>query len=300
MVEFTSPICAQNLPVFSRARLEAGTGLRIAIVRGGSARLHMGSSESILRRGDIIVLTAGGFCHVEPETEMTLTTLDLSRDYIQAQLRWKLESDTTPSQKDLHLEHRLETPTSHSFRMGGHRTDALIAWLDDLVLLGLNERQDNSFFRAQALSSTVLHTLDPFLTDLLPGVRRDDHLAMQTGAPWHTRLLRDRSEVSAAIDLLKKDLSRRWTLDLLASKVHLSRSRLSAIFTAAHGKTPHEYLNMLRVEEMGNLLLHTEMTTGEIGRRVGWQSRSHAAQMFRRRTGLSPREYRLKIRPSAK
>lgn len=79
-----------------------------------------------------------------------------------------------------------------------------------------------------------------------------------------------------------------WTLDELAAQVHLSPSQLSRVFTDAYGKTPSAYLTMLRAERLARLLRETDLPIEAAMRQVGWRSRGHAAQQFRKYVGLTP------------
>lgn len=72
----------------------------------------------------------------------------------------------------------------------------------------------------------------------------------------------------------------------------MSVSQLVRVFTEAYGKTPLAFLTMLRAEELARLLRETDMPIGVAMRQVGWQSRGHAAQLFRQYVGITPVEYR--------
>ena len=56
------------------------------------------------------------------------------------------------------------------------------------------------------------------------------------------------------------------------------------------------YLLQLRIGEARSLLLHSDLSLGEIAWRCGWQSASRFSEQFRARTGLAPREFRAATR----
>lgn len=108
-----------------------------------------------------------------------------------------------------------------------------------------------------------------------------------------------RVEVQRISNLMSSDLTRRWSAGELANDVHLSASRLRSLFVQELGVTPLGLLARLRVREMARLLRETGLTVREIAHAVGWMNQAHAAQQFRKLTGLSPTEYRAEIRETA-
>ena len=101
-----------------------------------------------------------------------------------------------------------------------------------------------------------------------------------------------RGHVVAAVGVLRVRLAEPWTLDALASEVHLSRSQLVRSFDAATGMSPMAYLRQMRVERMARLLVSTDLSVGEAARSVGWKNQFHASQCFHAACGVSPTEYR--------
>ena len=101
-----------------------------------------------------------------------------------------------------------------------------------------------------------------------------------------------RGHVVVAIKVLRARLAEPWTLDALASEVHLSRSQLVRAFDATVGASPMAYLRQMRVERMARLLVSTDLSVGEAARQVGWKNQFHASQCFHAHYGLSPTEYR--------
>lgn len=63
-------------------------------------------------------------------------------------------------------------------------------------------------------------------------------------------------------------------------------------FKRSLGLTPGQYLRQCRLEEARRLLRTTDLRVGEVARRVGFTSASHVAEVFRKRVGLRPREFR--------
>jgi transcriptional regulator GlxA family with amidase domain len=67
-------------------------------------------------------------------------------------------------------------------------------------------------------------------------------------------------------------------------------------FRAATGYTPINYIQALRIEESKQMLETTDATVESIGREVGYQDPVSFRRMFKRLCGLSPADYRRKLR----
>ncbi len=72
----------------------------------------------------------------------------------------------------------------------------------------------------------------------------------------------------------------------------VSRSYFSNVFKAQTGQSFVEYLTNLRMDEAKRLLRETGLCTYEIAERIGFVDPHYFSVSFRRRTGMTPREYR--------
>jgi AraC-like DNA-binding protein len=98
-----------------------------------------------------------------------------------------------------------------------------------------------------------------------------------------TRLVRAR-------DLLHAEASHNPTLDDLAGAAGLSRAHLARQFAQTFGVSPHQYLVQLRLDQAKRALAAGASVT-EVCYQVGFASMGTFSSSFRRRTGLSPREW---------
>ena len=71
-----------------------------------------------------------------------------------------------------------------------------------------------------------------------------------------------------------------------------SPASLRREFKRSLGLTPRQYLTQCRLEEARRLLRTTDLQVNEVARRVGFTSASHFAEVFRKRVGLRPRDFR--------
>ncbi|MEG1427264.1 MAG: helix-turn-helix domain-containing protein [Oscillospiraceae bacterium] len=78
----------------------------------------------------------------------------------------------------------------------------------------------------------------------------------------------------------------------LAKPVFLNPDYLARIFKDECGISLGAYIQELRVHEAKRLLLETQLSINVVAQRVGYDNFSHFSQLFKKRTGLSPNEFR--------
>jgi YesN/AraC family two-component response regulator len=100
--------------------------------------------------------------------------------------------------------------------------------------------------------------------------------------------------VSGIIGYINKHFQQHLKISDISEKFFISPYYFSRIFKDATGFTFVEYLNSLRVKESQKLLLNTNMKINTICKKVGFGSVSQYNRVFKKITGISPREYRKK------
>src|SRR4030095_1120678 len=98
--------------------------------------------------------------------------------------------------------------------------------------------------------------------------------------------------IELVVAQLEADTSRAWDARTLGELVHLSASRFRHLFKQETGTTPAQYLRELRFRKAELLLRTTFMSLKEIADAVGLVSLSHFMRDFKKRYGMTPREYR--------
>ncbi len=78
----------------------------------------------------------------------------------------------------------------------------------------------------------------------------------------------------------------------VASAVNMSKSRFSAVFSQATGKTFTEYLIHLRLSKAKELLRSTNYKNSQIADEVGYNDSHYFSYIFKKNTGMTPSEYR--------
>jgi transcriptional regulator GlxA family with amidase domain len=94
---------------------------------------------------------------------------------------------------------------------------------------------------------------------------------------------------------MEATLGQGFRLGELASRLAVSERTLNRRFKQATGLAPLEYLQNLRIEVAKQLLESRPMGLEAISERVGYEDPGSFRTLFKRKTGLSPREYRLRF-----
>lgn len=85
-----------------------------------------------------------------------------------------------------------------------------------------------------------------------------------------------------------------WTLELMAENAAMSRSKFAELFRDTIGQTPNDFLTDLRIS-IAQQLLAQDKPVSLVANKVGYEHGSALARVFRKKTGLSPKEWRLKL-----
>lgn len=98
--------------------------------------------------------------------------------------------------------------------------------------------------------------------------------------------------IKKAILYISKNFSSQLTLEEVAGHVHLNPAYFSSIFKQSTGSSFKEYLNMIRIEDSKRLLTNTDYSIIDIAVAVGFEDHSYFSRVFKKYTGLTPRQYR--------
>ena len=156
--------------------------------------------------------------------------------------------------------------------------------IEGLVDLMINESEAS---RPCALySETLAHALA--LRFLLRGSSSEHKLNVSV-EPLPPRILRRvRERIEAELDT---ELS----LASLAKESGYSRAHFLRMFRAAIGLTPHQYVLERRLSAAQKLLRQSKMLLVDIALQCGFSSQTHMNDVFRKRLGITPLEYRRNI-----
>jgi YesN/AraC family two-component response regulator len=101
--------------------------------------------------------------------------------------------------------------------------------------------------------------------------------------------------INHAIQIIQTEYSEKLTLNYLASRIHINPAYLSRKFQEEVGMGFSEFLNNIRLKAAQKMLIqYPDMSISGISDKCGFNSQHYFSQMFRKVTGISPRDYRLK------
>jgi AraC family transcriptional regulator of arabinose operon len=96
-----------------------------------------------------------------------------------------------------------------------------------------------------------------------------------------------------ALDLIEREMHRPIGLEDLAGSIGVTPQYFCELFKSETTQRPTEYVNQRRVARAKEFLVQEPQTRiHEIARRVGFESDSYFATVFRRHEGVSPRRFR--------
>ena len=100
------------------------------------------------------------------------------------------------------------------------------------------------------------------------------------------------SLVSKATQFINEHYMNRITLRSVAEELHTNHSYLSTLFKKETGISFTDYLNETRLKRSQDLLLNTNQSLVEISLCSGFDSQSYFTKVFKKKNGITPREYR--------
>lgn len=99
-------------------------------------------------------------------------------------------------------------------------------------------------------------------------------------------------KIFKARDILNESYKNPPTLRELAANVGTNECTLKKVFKQMFSMTVFDYLNDLRMNKAARLLSENSLTISEIANELGFSSQSHFCTAFRKRHGLTPKEFR--------
>ena len=85
------------------------------------------------------------------------------------------------------------------------------------------------------------------------------------------------------------------SLDHISREACFSRFHFHRLFTRIYRRTPHQYLRLKRIELAGKLLGDQSLSIMDVCNSVGFESVGSFSGLFKKETGLAPRQYRHKL-----
>jgi two-component system response regulator YesN len=93
-------------------------------------------------------------------------------------------------------------------------------------------------------------------------------------------------------EYLNQNYASDMTLQHIAERFFISRENVSRKFKQITGENLSDYLTGLRVDKAKALLQNTNLRSSQISELVGYEDEKYFSRVFKKATGLTPREYR--------
>ena len=102
----------------------------------------------------------------------------------------------------------------------------------------------------------------------------------------------DAQSLQNAVSYIADHCAASIPLERLAAIACMSESKLKGCFQRQFGCSVTQYIQGRRMSQAEHLLVHTDLTMGQIVRTIGCTTSSRFAELFRKSTGILPVEYR--------
>jgi AraC-like DNA-binding protein len=221
--------------------------------------------------------------------------------WLDSLVRHMLSLDTAAPCSVMNIEFQLEEriPPSGSgwWCLGAlYRADPCFAEMLDnptpcLVLTDTDDTVYNLLKQIIQLADSTHHQAEALCASLTLQVLMLIALRRRVAAEKGSSPIRN-AYVSAAIDYIRDHFCEHITVQQVAQPLHVQPAYLHRLFKEHMGVTMGEYIGGLRVEKAKLLLLGTDQTLLDAAIEVGISSQQRFSQLFKRKTGSSPAEYR--------
>lgn len=138
--------------------------------------------------------------------------------------------------------------------------------------------------------ATLYHKL-PFFTDEQLHCLHDllSHILFERAIEIETD-----SFIETATEFIEQHLSGHLSIELLCRQLNVSRNYLYRTFQKFYRKTVNAYITERRIAKAKLLLAETNAPVYEIAESIGFDNYTYFCKLFKKQTGMSATEYRLK------
>lgn len=236
-----------------------GDAGQLHLLEEGKIRIHrQGSKEILMNKPSLLFLPKPVKHQVEP-VNSTLPHV------ISASIRFSLASPSfvlNALPDELYMELGHNTPMSWT-----------VKWLVD-------EIRQQRFGK-----STMIDRLgEMFMLQILRYAAEHDQLHEGT------LLAINHPQLSKVMNAIHANPAKSWKLETLAELAAMSRSKFAEAFKAAVGQTPNDYITSLRVA-LAQKLLKTDKSVNFVAYEVGYEHGSALTRNFKKKLGLTPRQW---------
>lgn len=157
-----------------------------------------------------------------------------------------------------------------------------VQFLETLFSKGIAEVEKGEKFSVDLLRSV----LDLILTSCTVLYKSDENLLPKG---------RGNIVVKKFLQLVEENYQNNLTVNEYAYKLSVTPNHLTQTVNQLTGKTSSQIIKAKQVLEIKRLLVHTNLSVTEIAGKLNFPDQSYFTRFFKRETGISPLQYRVKI-----
>jgi len=110
----------------------------------------------------------------------------------------------------------------------------------------------------------------------------------------HCQEMKDNCRLSAIAHYIEENIQEEISIDDLCSRANMSKPNLFRYFKNEFGLTPVEYINHRRICKAKEILRNPLKTVTDACYEVGYNSVSYFTKVFKKLTGFTPKQYKIK------
>lgn len=283
------PMLAQRLEISHASERHTHDFLELAFILRGRAVHTCKLGTERLSAGSVVLTGIGAWHSYVPDPMVSVVVLRIGQSLLEGTLAWCSTLDGIGPIFESTIDESAESKIAVG-QLDPFAISIISPALYDLAQVRPTAR-GSMFYRISRFFEVLHGVHDVWATTVrTPSIDCEPDRGELLLEPQRNRVIR--AEVRKAGALMRANLAEPPSIDSLAHTVGLSTSQLERIFAADLGLSPTAYLVELRFKEFTRLLRETRSTITDAASKVGWQSASHAGELFRRRTGMTPTQYR--------
>ena len=186
-----------------------------------------------------------------------------------------------------------------AFSLDHAAAEQLLGLLPDLLLIPGDERRARWFDATLGMLASDLGQVGgaPVVVNrlaeaLVVHLLQTHFLSVSREQAGWLGALRDQ-QIGDALALIHTEPGTRWSADVLAGRVGMSRASFFSRFCELVGEPPVKYLTRWRMSTAADLLRrHPGRPLGRVAGQVGYRSEEGFCRAFRKIMGLTPRQFR--------
>ncbi|WP_062052486.1 AraC family transcriptional regulator [Bacillus sp. JCM 19034] len=245
--------------------------MEFLVMEEGQALIRVGTSETILQKGEAIFIPSG----------------QLHAAYPVGTHRFRLQAIVFHSQ----LVNSATYDTLQS-----NFIDLLLEWEDDEPIL---IKGTSAFRHIEAILTHYKQKKETYpllikgeLFLLFSHLFSEFHVQRKT--PARTEKSENIARLKQVLTFIDRNLHERLTIKELSSHIQMSEGHFNRFFKSYIKMTPVDYINHVRINKAAKLLKDTNRSVIDISLEVGFENTSYFIRMFKRKKACTPSEFRKK------